>query len=135
MTDLLDVMDALTTQIGSHCGLNEFTVGGSAVFPAFLVLPPSIPDYRDDLDLGGYTAQFRIPVFVSQNYGANHRQLVAFIDPRSPTSVFAAVEADRKLGGLNVDALVTGAPEDMSPADVAGYGAWGQMVAVTVRIS
>lgn len=135
MTDLLDVMDGLAAQIKSECGLNEFTVGGTAVFPAFLVPPPAIPDYRDDLGVGGYTARFRIPVFVSQSYGANHRQLVGFIDPRSSTSVFAAVESDRTLGGLDVDALVAGAPEDMTPAEVAGYGAWGQFVAVTVRIS
>jgi len=135
MTELLHVMDGLSAQIGSRCGLNEFTVGGSAIFPAFLVPPPAIPDYRDDLGNGGYAAQFRISVFVSRNYGENDRQLVSFIDPRSPTSVFQAVEADRTLGGLDVDALVTGAPEDMSPDDVAGYGAWGQIVAITVMIT
>lgn len=135
MTGLLEVMDGLSAQIAAECGLNEFTVGGSAVFPAFLVPPPSIPDYRDDLGLGGFTAFFRIPVFVSQSYGENHRQLVGFIDPRSPSSVFAAVESDRSLGGLNVEATATGAPEDMTPDDVAGYGAWGQIVAVTVMVT
>lgn len=135
MTGLLEVMDALSTQIAGHCGLNEFTVGGSAVFPAFLVPPPSIPDYRDDLGVGGFTAFFRIPVLVSQNYGANHRQLVGFVDPRSSTSVFASIESDRSLGGLNVEATATGAPQEMSPEDAAGYGAWGQFVAVTVMIS
>lgn len=135
MTALLDVMDGLAAQIRNGCGLNEFTVGGSAVFPAFLVPPPSIPDYRDDLGLGGFTAFFRIPVLVSQAYGENYRQLVSFIDPREPTSVFKAIEADRKLGGLNVEATATGASQEMTPEDVAGYGAWGQMVAVTVMIS
>ena len=135
MTTLAEVMDGLSSRIGTIDGLSEFTPGGSAVFPAFLVPPPSIPDYRDDLGNGGYTAFFRIPVLVSQNYSTNYRTLVPFIDPRSPTSVFAAIEADRTLGGLNVDALATGAPQEMTPEEAAGYGAWGQVVAVIVMIT
>jgi len=136
VTTLAEVIEGLASQLASIPTLTVYDhVPGHCNFPAAIIVPPTIPDYRDDLDDGSYTALFEVPVLVGSAIAENQRTLVPFLDPRSPTSIFQAVEGDRTLGGLNVDALVSGSPRRLTFDEVAAYKAWGQMVAIVVSIS
>lgn len=136
MTTLIEVIAGLKGRIDTIPTLTVYDhVPGHCNFPAAIIVPPTIPDYRDDLDEGSFIALFEVPVLVGAAIAENQVTLIPFLDPRSPTSIFRAVESDRTLGGLNVDALVTGSPRRLTFDEVAAYKAWGQMVAVTVSIS
>jgi hypothetical protein len=75
-----------------------------AVYPAAILIPPAIPDYG--LALDGQGAEFVIPVLVLVGTAEAESQgsLFPFLDWAGPSSIPAAVEADRTLGGLAVDA-------------------------------
>jgi hypothetical protein len=138
MTTLAEVIEGLRSRLDTIPGLNVSDhVPGHANVPAAFIVPPTGLEYDDlaeDDGEGTYTAVFEVPILVGSAVAENQRTLVPFLDPRSPTSVFRAVQTDRTLGGLNVDAHVTGAPRRLTFDEVAAYKAWGQVVLVQVVV-
>jgi hypothetical protein len=138
MTTLAQVIEGLRARLASIPGLNVSDhVPGQTIFPAAFIVPPTGLEY-DDLaeydDEGTYMAVFEVPILVGSAVAENQRALIPFLDPRSPGSVFRAVQTDRTLGGLNVDAHVMGAPRRLTFDEVAAYKAWGQIVLVQVVV-
>jgi hypothetical protein len=82
-----------------------------ATFPAAIIVPPTIPNYGTALS--GQGADFTIPVLVvvSAIEAEGQQSLFPFLDWEGVSSIPAAVYADRKLGGLDVDARVIAAVE------------------------
>jgi hypothetical protein len=126
MTTLEEVTDGLAAQIDTIDGLSVVQTVQAFNFPTCLIALPDVPDF-DDLAEGDYTAIFSLFVLVSSAPEDGWMQALPFIDPRSPQSIFQAVNADRTLGGLNVDARVTGFPRLMGFDEVAAYKAYGKV--------
>jgi hypothetical protein len=115
---LLEIVQALADQITDHVASQD--LGGEAlqVWPAWVVspTPPCIDIYAatpfsDQLAYGPtrqrdvrFTVRARVkPV----DFDASQEQLLQLMDSRAPTSVLAAIYADRTLGGLVSDVTVT----------------------------
>lgn len=133
MTALVQVGTNLAGQLQTRCGLGAYVPGQAPPFPALFVPPPSIPEPPDDLAFANFTALYEVAILVAPE-PVQLPVLMSFIDPRSDKSVWQAVQADRTLGGLNVDAHV-GATRGLSAEEAAGYDAWGQAVTVIVFVS
>jgi hypothetical protein len=137
MTTITETIAGLEAALDTIPGLSVFdhVPGANASFPIAMIVPPIYPDYRDDLGDGSVTCVFEIAVLVASAIAENQRTLIPLMDPRSSTSIFQAIETDRSLGGLDVDALCTGAPRRLTFDEMAAYKAWGQIVTVQVMVS
>jgi hypothetical protein len=80
-----------------------------AVYPAAIIVPPAIASYGAALD--GQGGEFVIPVLVlvGATEAEGQGSLFPFLDWAGSSSIPAAVNADRKLGGLDVEARVRSA--------------------------
>lgn len=137
MTTLAEVRDGLETRLNTIAGLRVYdyvpdNVGG---YPAALVFPPTNTDYSDDLDLGSFTVQFVILLLVPSNIDRKQLDLYDLMDREGPSSVFAAINADRKLGGLDVDARVVSAADPLDRGQMASTQIYQRAVTVQVIIS
>lgn len=133
MTGLAEVGGNLAVQLQNRCGLGAYVPGQAPPFPALFVPPPAIPEPPDDLAFANFTAVYEVFVLVAPE-PVQLPVLMSFIDPRSDKSIWQAVQADRTLGGLDVDAHVA-ATRGLSAEEAAGYDAWGQSVTVIVFVS
>jgi len=138
MADLAEVIEGLRATLQSIPRLTAYDhVPGTVNFPAAVIIAPTGLEYDDlaeDEDDGDYTAVFEVALLVGSAIAENQRELIPLLDPRDSTSVFRRVQNDRSLGGLNVDAHVSGAPRRLTFDEVAAYKAWGQMVLVQVIV-
>ena len=139
MTTLVQVIEGLRARLDTIPGLNvsDHVPGSVGAFPAAFIVPPtdlSYDDLGEDDDEGTYTAVFEVPVLVGAALAENQKALIPFLDPRGAGSVFRAVQNDRTLGGLDVDAHVTGAPRRVTFDEMAAYKAWGQIIQVQVLV-
>jgi hypothetical protein len=80
-----------------------------AVYPAAILVPPAVPDYGLALDGQGAEFEIGVLVLVGTTEAEGQGSLFPFLDWVGPSSIPAAVEADRTLGGLDVDARVRSA--------------------------
>ena len=99
--------------------------------PAAVIMPPVIPDYWGDI--GGATDMDRFPVLllVAANIDRHALSLYDLIDKTGPKSVFAIINADRELGGLDVDARASGV-EDFDTERFGLIRYFGRVVNVDV---
>ena len=125
MTALDDAVDGLAARIDTIQGLQVVKTVQAFNFPTCLIGLPDVLDF-DDLDEGDYTAIVPLWVLVAAAPEDGWMQALPFIDPRSTRSIYQAVNGDRTLGGLNVDARVTGFPRLMTMDEVAAYRAYGK---------
>lgn len=114
MNTLTEIVDGLADQLRTIAALDHEVlkvVRRPQSFPAAIIVPPAIPEYG--LALAGGGAEFTVPVMVlvGSAEAENQASLFPFLDWTGASSVPAAIEADRTLGGLNVDAHVDAAPE------------------------
>jgi len=123
VTTLAQVRDGLFTRLGTIDDLRVYDhLPGDILPPAAVVLPPVVPDYRDDLGTGGLTATFAVLLLVTANLARQQHQLYELLERTGPRSVFEAIEDDRTLGGLNVDAHVVGIDDfDLSQFGLTNY--------------
>jgi len=123
VTTLAQVRDGLTARLGTIDDLRVYDhLPGDINPPAAVVMPPMIPDYRDDLGTGGIRATIPILLLVTANLARQQNSLYELLERSGPRSVFEAIEDDRTLGGLNVDAFVTGADDfDLSRFGLTNY--------------
>jgi len=136
MTTLAEVRDGLETRLGTISGLRVYDyVPDDVYYPAAIIFPPTYADYRDDLGLGGYTAQFVVLLLVPATIDRQQLDLYALLDRTGPSSIFAAIEADRTLGGLNVDTRAVSAQDPLNLSDMAGTRVYQRVVTVETIIS
>jgi hypothetical protein len=83
-------------------------VPGAVNPPAAFVGGPTIVDYRSDPE-PVLDATFEIALVVSTSDVSSQLQLLPMLERSGTKSIYAAIEADRTLGGLNVDAFVLSA--------------------------
>ena len=123
MTTLAQVRDGLEARLKTIAGLRVYDhVPDDINPPAAVVLPPIIPDYREDLGNGSVTATFPVLLLVTSILARQQLDLYEFLERTGPRSVFAVIESDRTLGGLDVDAHVIGADDfDISQFGLANY--------------
>lgn len=134
MTALLDVRDGLAARLDTISGFQAYTRITAFNLPCALVLPPT-SDYRGDLGLGSYIARFDVPVFVASSAEEPLDNLLVHLDPANARSVFAAIEADPTLGGLDVTTLAVSAGRMLNEVEFALYRAYGQFVQIEVHVT
>src|SRR5678816_746112 len=136
MTTLAEVRDGLETRLNTISGLRVYDyVPDNAFYPAAVVFPPTIIDYRSDLSIRSFVVRFVIMLMVPATIDRQQLDLYALIDRTGSGSVFAAIEADRKLGGLNVDARVLSAQDPLDLNELAGSKVYQRAVTVEVYVS
>jgi hypothetical protein len=136
MTTLAQVRDGLEARLDTIAGLRVYDhVPENVHYPAAVIFPPTHNDYRDDLGIGGYTVQIIVMLFVPANIDRKQLDLYALMDRTGASSVFAAVEADRTLGGLNVDARVVSAQDPLDLGEMAGTKVYQRAVVIEAIVS
>lgn len=136
MTTLAQVRDGLETRLKTIVGLRVYDhVPDNAHYPAAVIFPPTHTDYRDDLDMGGWTARIVVMLFVPATVDRQQLDLYALMDRTGASSVFAAVEADRTLGGLAVDCRVAAATDPLDLGEMAGTSIYQRAITVEAFVS
>jgi hypothetical protein len=103
-----------------------------AVYPAAILIPPAVPDYGLALDGQGAEFVIGVLVLVGVTEAEGQESLFPFLDWAGTSSIPAAVEADRTLGGLHVDARVRSSDEPSLRELPDGTVAFGVAVAVGI---
>lgn len=133
MTTLAQVRDGIETRLKTINGLRVYSfVPGDVQYPAAIIHPPTTTDYRDDLDLGGMSATFTISLLIPANVDRKQLDLYKLLERTGVGSVFAAIEADRKLGFVDVDARVVSATDPLEQAEMATTKVYVRAVTVNV---
>jgi hypothetical protein len=136
MTTLAQVRDGLFARLDTIDGLRVYKhVPENAHYPAALIFPPTVIDYRNDLDLRSFTVRMIVMLLVPATVDRQQLDLYAFIDRSGPASIFAAVAADSTLGGLNVSARVVAASDPLDLGEMAGANVYQRAVTVEVIVT
>src|SRR5262245_21763147 len=136
MTTLAQVRDGLFNRLDTIDGLRVHKqVPEDSFYPAAIIYPPVNTDYRDDLGMGGFTSQWIVMLMVPAIVDRRKLDLYALVDRTGPSSVFAAIEADRTVGGRSVDALVVSAADPMDLTEMAGTKVYQRAVLIQVIIT
>lgn len=108
MATIDQISGAIETRLKTIVGLNVaryFT--GSIVPPQAIVGIPAIPEYYSTMAKRIMTLEGQVHIFTGSAVDLEgQRALAAFANPSGSSSVKAAFEADRKLGGVVEDAIV-----------------------------
>jgi hypothetical protein len=137
MTSLAQVRDGLKARLDTIAGLRVYSYIPEDVagYPVAIIFPPTNADYSNDLDLGSYTVEFVVMLLVPATIDRNQLDLYALMDRDGASSIFATIEADRKLGNLSVDARVIRASDPLSQAQMASTQVYQRAVTVQVIVS
>lgn len=137
MTTLAQVRDGLEARLDTIDGLRvvDYVPDDVGGYPAALIFPPTNADYSDDLGAGSFTVELVVMLLVPANIDRKQLDLYALLDRAGSSSVYAAVEADRSLGGLNVDARVREASDPLDRSQMAGTQVFQRAVTVSVIVS
>jgi hypothetical protein len=135
VTTLAEVRDGLKARLDTIENLRVYNIlPDDAFYPAALVLPPILPDLREDLGLGAMRARFPILLLVERGVDRQQLALYDYIDRAGPSSIFALIEADPSLGGLNVSALPVSV-DDFDAQQIGLTNLYGRTVNIDVLIS
>lgn len=102
--------DALKTRLATITGLRAFDViPDNFAPPAAIVAPPMRIQYGSSLGNAWSTATFTVRILVAKANDRNAQdKLDAYLDASGASSVIAAIEADRTLGGAaNIARVLT----------------------------
>jgi len=138
MSSLTEIVGGLADRLLTIEALDQNVlteVRRPATYPAAIIVPPAIPDYG--ISLAGQGGQFLVPVLILVGTAEAEQQhdLLPFLDWTGPSSVAATIDADRTLGGLDVDAraVTSDSPGLIELPD--GTGAYGVPVNVQIIAS
>jgi len=136
MTTLAQVRDGLEARLDTIDGLRVVPYVPDVLpgYPAAVVFPPVDVDPPNDLASGSFTALFVVLLFVPANVDRKQLDLYDLLD-RGPGSVFAAIAADRKLGGLDVMVGNMAATDPLDRALMASTQVYQRAISVPVFIS
>jgi hypothetical protein len=105
MTTLDQVRLGLAARLNTVAGLNVYPLVPPTIEPpAAFIGAPTVNDYRSDPETV-MDAAWEIALAVSTGVPEQQLQLFPLLERSGAWSVFAAIEADRTLGGLNVDVV------------------------------
>lgn len=137
MTTLAEVRDGLEARLDTIDGLRVtgYVPDDLGGYPAAVIFPPTNTDYSDDHGMGSFTVEIVVMLLVPANIDRKQLDLYALLDRTGSSSVYAAVEADRTLGGLDVDARVRDAADPLDRAQMAGTQVFQRAVVVSVIVS
>jgi hypothetical protein len=131
VTTLAEVVEGLRVTIDTIPDLRVYDyVPGDANFPAAIVNPPTITDYHDDLDVGGFQAFFGIDVLVDIALDRKQLQLYPFIERTGASSIFATLKG-QDLGFADVSVHVVGL-EPLEQVEIGGKRCIGSRITVQV---
>jgi len=137
VTTLDEVRAGLKARLNTIDGLRVVDyipddVGG---YPAALLFPPTNVDYSDDLGDGSFTVDIVVMLLVPASIDRKQLDLYALLDHTGPSSIFAAVEADRSLGGLDVDCRIVDAADPLDRSQMAGTQVFQRAVTARAIVS
>jgi hypothetical protein len=137
VTTLAQVRDGIVGRLETIDGLRvlAYVPDDVAGYPAAVIFPPVNADYSDALDDGSVTHTFVVMLFVPANIDRKQLDLYDLLDSTGSSSVYAAVEADRSLGGLDVDCRVTSAADPLDRGQMASTQVYQRAVTVQAIVS
>jgi hypothetical protein len=137
VTTLAQVRDGLAASIDAIVGLNvvEYIPDDSLVLPAAFIFPPTFTDYSDALGGGTVTVDFVVMLLTPATVDRQQLDLYDLLDRTGPLSVYAAVMADRTLGGLDVDCRVVDAADPLDRGLLASTQVYQRAVTVRAIVS
>lgn len=121
MTGLETRLDTITGLRASGISPDQVNVSGNA--SVAIIGVPEIPRYHLTMDRGLQRLSFTITVLVSAQLDrVGQQRLAGFANPTGATSVVAAVEADKTLGGIIHDCqVVSFRPLGLEEVGLIGY--------------
>lgn len=120
VTTLVETRDGLKDKIDTIYGLQVYTyIPENTGYPAAIIYPPTFADYSDAVGGGTITVTFVVMLLVQATIDRQQLGLYDLLDRTGPSSVYAAVMADRTLGGLNVDCRVVDAVDPLDRGQMA----------------
>lgn len=139
MASIVAIADGLEARCATIAGLTAYSEwAANPVVPAIMALPPDpgstnrflFPTTFDSR----YTVVFGLLLMVSHSAGldAGMRALYPYLDTTGSTSVIAALEADRTLGGIAEDIDLGGAY--WTPPGLREFGSVSYMTALLANI-
>lgn len=142
MTTLAEVRDGLEARLKTIPGLRvtDYVPDDVAGLPAAFIFPPTNTDYGDDLGdglngSGSFTVEFIVMLLAPATIDRQQLGLYDLLDRSGPKSVYAAVMADRTLGGLNVDCRVINAVDPLDRVLMASTQVFQRAVTVQAFVS
>jgi hypothetical protein len=137
VTTLAAVRDGLKTRLKTIPGLNvtEYVPDDVPALPAAFIYPPTNADYRDDLGTGSFTVTIVVMLLAPAVIDRQQLSLYDLLDRTGPKSVFAAVHADRTLGGLSVDCRVVDAVDPLDRGLMASTQVYQRAVTIQAIVS
>lgn len=128
-TTLGQIMEGLEARLATISGLRVSDVGPDQVNPPHAIVGvPPIPEYHATMRMGTFRVELPIWLLVSASLDRiSQRNLADYANPSGPTSVRAAIEADKTLGGIAQDAMVKDfRPLGLEEVGIIGYfgGLW-----------
>ena len=121
---ILAVMQGLETRLKTISGLRADYFAADQINPPHAVIGvPAIESYRATMTRGRFQLQPQIFVFVSAALDrVGQSRLAGFANATGATSIPAAIEADRTLGGIVDDCVVDSfRPLGMEEVGLIGY--------------
>lgn len=138
MSTLAEVRVGLKVRLNTITDLQvyDYVPENAATYPAAVIFPPTNADYSNDLDLGSFTVEFVVMLLVQAlPFDRKQLDLYALMDRTGANSVFAAIEADRTLGGLAVDARVISASDPLGRGQMASTLVYQRAVTIQAILS
>lgn len=133
MATIQQVMEGIEARLETIEGLRVSAYAADQINPpqAIVGVPP-IPQYRLSFSPTGLQRiEPTITILVSAALDrVGQMALAGYVDKTGPTSVFAAIEADKTLGGLPVECTVTSF-QSLGLQDVGALGYYGGVFQLT----
>ena len=108
MTAMSDIRTALATKIGNITGLRTAATVPDQVNPPIAVIIPERVTYDEAYARGLVVYTFIVQLVVGKvSERTAQTKLDGFVNPTGSTSIKAAIEADKSLGGVVFDSRVT----------------------------
>ena len=109
MASITDIRLGLATRLGSITGLRSGPTIPDNVNPPYAIISPSSVDYHRAFNNALSTYNFNVMVVVGRvSERTSQNSLDAYCSPTGTSSIRVAIEADRTLGGVVFDTMVTG---------------------------
>lgn len=105
---VLDVMRGVQTRLATISGLRVSAIAPDQITPPLAIVGvPPIENYHATMRRGRATYEPTVYILVSAALDRTGQEALAgYANPTGPTSIIAAIEGDRTLGGVAEDCIV-----------------------------
>lgn len=137
MTTLADVRDALEARLKTLPDIGGRVydyIPDDVNYPAAIIRPPLIPEYRADLGEGHLEAVFPILLLVERNVDRKQLELYPFIERTGAKSIFRLIADTPGLGITGVSANPLGV-DDFDTSTIGLTNLFGRTVNISVFVS